>query len=149
MLRYIVLALSVVALGVAAFGCGSMFIHGARLVGSDTPTAGALGRWEVPACTGSDGRPITPPAGTHYLLLKSAVGTELFEQGADGSGSIIENQWNDSAGTHYYTWVQEKGWEFIIPGPGQPGLRRVYITGTTQGRPSGIWVAQCPMVPVQ
>ncbi len=149
MLRSISLALSVVATGVASLGCASAFIHGARLVGPDTPTAGALARWDVPACSGRDGRPFTPPSGVRYFLLESAAGTELFEQTAEGSGSVIENQWRDSFGTHYYVWVGSKGWEFVIPGPGQPGLRRVYTTGTTDGRPSGSWVAQCQMVPVK
>ena len=168
MLRHVSLALSVVALGVGCCGCvipiftvrvpidtsspvpASRVISGARRVGRDTPTAGALARWDMPACTAPDGRPLPPPSGIHYYFLKSVAGTQFFEQAADGSGVIVENQWRDSAGTHYYAWTEaeSKGWEFIIPGPGQPGLRRSYATGTTDGRPNGSWVAECTMVPV-
>lgn len=144
------LVLTFALLCLAASGCASAFLHGARLAGRDTPTSGALAAWDVPACTGVDGRPFSPPSGIRYFLLQGANGTELFEQSADGSGAIIDNQWSGADGTHYYTWVTSSGWEFVIPGAGQPGTRYVYAgTGTTDARPNGSWTAQCPMIPAQ
>jgi hypothetical protein len=113
-----------------------------------TSTAGALGSWDVTSCSGNDGRPFTPPSGVRYFLMQGHDGLELFEQSSDGSGSITTNQWKGDDGTHFYTWVQSSGWEFIIPAAGQPGVRRVYTSGTSDGRPNGTYVAACPLVPV-
>jgi hypothetical protein len=129
-------------------GCASMFLHGGRMADKGTPTAGALGSWDVQACKGTDGRPFNAPSGIRYFLFQGKEGLELFEQSADGSGSIITNQWAGSDGTHFYSWVTSNGWEFIIPGAGQPGVRRVYVgTGTTDSHPNGAWSVKCDLVP--
>jgi hypothetical protein len=84
-----------------------------------------------------------------YFLLQGAEGLELFEQSADGSGVITNNQWKASDGTHFYVWRHSDGWEFVIPGAGQPGSRLAYFgTGTSDGRPNGPYLSKCPLLPV-
>lgn len=86
-------------------------------------------------------------ADARYYLLQGDDGLELFEASPDGSGAIITNQWNDANGTHFYAWVTNSGWEYVIPGPGQPGTRYVYTSGTSDAHPNGTWIGQCPMSP--
>jgi hypothetical protein len=130
-----------------ASGCASAFLHGARMARRDTPTSGAVASWEVTACTETNGHPIAMQGTLRYYLLQGEDGLELFEQDASGGGAIITNQWQDTDGTHFYTWVTSNGWEYVIPAPGQPATRRVYASGTTDARPNGTFGAVCPMFP--
>ncbi len=129
-------------------GCASAFLHGARMVGRGAAPPAALGTWRIERCVDTNQSPVMGPDAT-YVLTQGASGLELFERSADGSGAMIENQWSEADGTHFYTWVMSNGWEFIIPGPGQPGVRRVYAgTGTTDARPNGTWTAICDLTPM-
>ena len=86
---------------------------------------------------GPDGAPIAGPVATTYHLLPAASGPELFERSSDGSGAIVENRWQAEDGLHFYAWVAQSSWEYILPGPGQNGVRKVYIGATRQTAPDG------------
>ncbi len=136
----------------ALAGCASMFLHGARMADEGTPTNGSIANYTMPSCTGNDGSAIAAPALT-YHLLEGASGPELFERSADGSGAIIENRWQDADGLHFYAWVTSNGWEYVLPGPGAQGIRRVYINASAQQqtdgttRPTSAVSATCVLAP--
>lgn len=134
---------------VMAAACSAQhYLHGARVAESGTPLGSVTASWDVGVCVDTEGQSAGAPA-LQYHLVEGAAGPELYERTADGSGSFVTNRWEDASGTHYYQWVRNTGWEMIITGPGQPGVRNVYVDAQTSdaGRPQGPIAATCPLTP--
>jgi hypothetical protein len=91
----------------------------------------------------------TVPAGVTYHLVRTASGQEgLFEQGADGSGTVFTNQWRDGGEDHFFGWVgSSHGYEFVIPvDRSKPGRKYVYPAGYFSVNDSdGIQRPECPV----
>ena len=126
---------------------GAAFLHGARVASADQPLSGVVATWDVGMCVDQNGASVGRPE-LRYHMLQGATGPELYERMNDGRGSIVENTWTDDRGTHFYQWVRSQGWEVVVPGPGQPGVRNYYPrTSSMGGRPDGAIGATCPLTP--
>jgi hypothetical protein len=71
------------------------------------------------------------PAGAEYLLIQTERGPAILERGQDGSGTLFETHWKDSAGDHYAGWVATShAYEYVISGNNRgPGKKYVYPKG--------------------
>jgi hypothetical protein len=105
-------------------GCAQWFIHGAKLTNHDV-AAGQPGGYRVVSCTATDGSVLPVPNTTYHLVTEGQT-TQLFERSPNGTGSLIDNQWSADDGRHYYSWVKDTGWEFVVP-DGKPPTRIVYL----------------------
>ena len=129
------------------------FLQGAKKAKRD-PTE-VLVKYAIQPCVViADGSNAGMP-GTEYWLIKDGAKLAMFEREAPGKGAIIENQWEEDDGTHFFVWVRgSHGWEYVVPHDrSQDGVRLVYPKGSykrdkdAQGnvRPRGNPVAKCAL----
>lgn len=130
---------------VASMGCASMFLNGGKLADHDY-AKGRTDGYKVVKCTLlSNNSAINSPNTTYFL-----VDGGLFERSPDGSGTLIQNRWQEADGDHYFAWVQSSGWEYVIPKSGAP--TRIVYTGLATGpgpqgttKPTSSPSARCEM----
>jgi hypothetical protein len=137
--------------GCLAIGCASWFITGGQLADHDL-SSGALASYRATTCVQvSDNRPIEPPREVSWHLIRNDDGLKLFERGADGKGTLINNHWQAADGSHYFVRVQRSAWEYVLPlSPAAPALRLVYVGVSTsnesgQERPVGTPTVRCEL----
>lgn len=116
-------------------GCASMFLNGAEM--ADHDYAGeSRANYRVNACKASDGSAAQSPEATYHLIPKDGK-LALFERSPDGSGVLITNQWAGPDGTHYFTWVQSSGWEYIVNESSPNAKRIAYANFQSAKSPDG------------
>ena len=144
---------AVILVTISSTAWAGFFLKGARKAKTDPTTI--VAKYAIQPCVViADGSNAGMP-GTEYWLFRDGEKHALFERDGRGKGAIIENQWEEEDGRHFFTWVRKShGWEYVIPhDKTQNGVRLVYLQGTyktnddTQGnvRPIGEAVAKCDL----
>jgi hypothetical protein len=148
-------SIAVVASLVVTAGCASWFMNGGKLVDKGyAPTVKAA--YKAPTCKNLvDGSNIAGPD-VVYQLVQDEQGTGIFERSPDGTGAVITNHWTDDKGDHYFGWVQNNGWEYVIPPEpaGKTAMRIAYSSLQTKAegtitKPTSPPMATCEMVPAK
>lgn len=122
-----------------AAGCASALVHGGKIVERDV-SQGSAASYRVDKCVDLTNNSPAEKPGTTYHVVQRDGKTVLFERGADGTGTLMENHWSASDGEHYFVWVGmiNVGYEIILPGrEGGSAQRRSYIAVETSKSSDG------------
>ncbi|MFO0571482.1 MAG: hypothetical protein U0263_37980 [Polyangiaceae bacterium] len=142
-------------MGLTTLGaCASMFLNGGHF-SDGSEQSRVLAKYKVESCADTaSGAPLQGTTEAEYWLIREKEGTALAEMDRTGKGTVITNAWPEADGDHYFAWVQQSGWEYVIPRERDKNATRIVYSNLSTGKVGGVTKptsspnAKCVMKPM-